>query len=136
MSKPLNIIREIFTPAADLVDSLHTSEEEKLLAKKSLLEVQTNVSLELLGYEARLIESKHDVIMSEAQGKSMLQRNWRPITMMVFLGLVVLDSFGLLSTPLAPEAWTLLQIGLSGYVVGRSAEKIVPNVMRTIGKDN
>ena len=135
MSKTLNIIREIFTPAANLIDSLHTSEEEKLQAKRALLDTQTNVSLELLGYEARLIESKHDVIMSEAQGQSMLQRNWRPITMMVFLGLVVLDSFGLLSTPLAPEAWTLLQIGLSGYVVGRSAEKIVPNIMRTIGKE-
>jgi len=135
MSKTLNIIREIFTPAANLIDNLHTSEEEKLQAKRALLETQTNVSLELLGYEARLIESKHDVIMSEAQGQSALQRNWRPITMLVFLGLVVLDSFGLLSTPLAPEAWTLLQIGLSGYVVGRSAEKIVPNIMRTISKD-
>ena len=73
--------------------------------------------------------------MSDAYGQSFLQRNWRPITMLTFLILVVLDSFGLLSTPLAPEAWVLLQLGLGGYVVGRTAEKIVPNILRTIRKD-
>jgi len=43
--------------------------------------------------------------------------------MLVFLGLVVADSFGWLPNPLPPQAWTLLQIGLGGYVVGRSVEK-------------
>lgn len=70
-------------------------------------------------------EVQASVIVSEAQGKSWLQRTWRPITMMVFLVLVVLDSFGWLPNPLAPQAWTLLSIGLGGYVVGRSAEKVV-----------
>tara|TARA_R110001606_G_scaffold395627_1_gene568223 strand:- start:5910 stop:6317 length:408 start_codon:yes stop_codon:yes gene_type:complete len=135
MSNPLNIIRELFVPAADLIDSLHTSDEEKLEAKRKMLDTQTEISLTLLGYEARLMESKHDVIMSEANGQSILQRNWRPITMLTFLILVVLDSFGVLPTPLATEAWTLLQIGLGGYVVGRSAEKIVPNIMATIRKN-
>ena len=44
--------------------------------------------------------------------------------MLSFLVLVVLDSLGWLPSPLAPEAWTLLQIGLGGYVAGRSAEKV------------
>ena len=35
---------------------------------------------------------------------------------------------------LAEEAWTLLQIGLGGYVVGRSAEKIIPRVTEVMGK--
>ena len=64
------------------------------------------------------------VIIAEAQG-SWLQKNWRPITMLTFLALVVCDSFGQLKFPLAPEAWTLLQIGLGGYVPGRSIEKTV-----------
>jgi hypothetical protein len=45
--------------------------------------------------------------------------------MITFLFLVVMDSFGLLSFRLSSEAWLLLQIGLGGYVVGRSGEKIV-----------
>jgi hypothetical protein len=44
--------------------------------------------------------------------------------MLTFLALVVFDSFGWLPNPLANEAWTLLQIGLGGYVAGRSAEKM------------
>ena len=135
MKNPLDIIRELFIPAANLIDSLHTSEEEKINAKKAMLESQMEISLQLLGYEARLMEAKSDVIMSEANGQSSLQRNWRPITMLTFLVLVVLDSLGVLPTPLAPEAWTLLQMGLGGYVVGRSAEKIVPNILSTIRKN-
>ena len=135
MKNPLDIIRELFIPAANLIDSLHTSEEEKINAKKAMLESQMEISLQLLGYEARLMEAKSDVIMSEANGQSSLQRNWRPITMLTFLVLVVLDSLGVLPTPLAPEAWTLLQMGLGGYVVGRSAEKIVPNILNTIRKN-
>lgn len=34
--------------------------------------------------------------------------NWRPITMLTFLVLVVCDSFGPLKFRLADEAWTLL----------------------------
>ena len=51
------------------------------------------------------------------------------MTLLSFLVLVILDSFGLLVNPLAKEAWTLLQIGLGGYVVGRSAEKIATQVI-------
>jgi len=84
---------------------------------------------ELLGKVLDIINSisqiQSNIIIAEAQGKSWLQRTWRPITMMTFLVLVVLDSFGVLPFRLAKESWTLLQIGLGGYVVGRSAEKVV-----------
>ena len=48
--------------------------------------------------------------------------------MLSFLVLVILDSFGLLVFRLSDEAWLLLQIGLGGYVVGRSAEKMLPAI--------
>ncbi len=82
-----------------------------------------------LDYEKQLLESKTAIIKAEAQGQSWLQRSWRPIAMLTFLFLAVCDGFAILSSPLAPQAWTLLQIGLGGYVVGRSAEKIVPKIM-------
>jgi hypothetical protein len=50
--------------------------------------------------------------------------------MLTFLILVVCDSFDLLAFRLADEAWLLLQIGLGGYVVGRSVEKIIPGLFR------
>ena len=60
-----------------------------------------------------------------------MQRNWRPITMLTFLVLVVCDSFGFLKFRLNNEAWLLLQIGLGGYVVGRTGEKIVDRINKT-----
>lgn len=116
----------LFQPVADLVDNLHTSEEERLTIKAKVFELQTQTATEIMAYERQLLDSQSKVTMAEAQGQSWLQRNWRPITMLTFLILVVCDSFGLLAFRLADDAWTLLQIGLGGYVVGRSVEKIAP----------
>ena len=86
--------------------------------KKAELEAQ------LLTIESKIKEAQANVIMAEANGQSWLQRSWRPITMLTFLVLVVLDSFGWLPFRLAKEAWELLKIGLGGYVIGRSAETV------------
>jgi len=129
----LDFIGGIFKPAAQLVDDLHTSEEEKLTLKKELLKLENDITLKAMELERQLVESNSKNIQAEASGHSWLQRNWRPITMLTFLVLVVFDSFGLLKTPLADEAWVLLQIGLGGYVAGRSIEKIVPGVLAKRG---
>lgn len=125
----LNFISSIFEPAAKLIDELHTSEEEKLVMQKEIKKVENELLTKVIDYETQLLDSKAKIITAEATGQSWIQRNWRPITMLTFLVLVVLDSFGVLASPLAPEAWTLLQIGLGGYVVGRSAEKITQQYM-------
>lgn len=121
-----SFVSSIFKPAADLVDNLTTTEEEKLELKKQLTQVENEFQSKVLEYETKLMESQSSVIKAEATSQSWITRNWRPITMLTFLVLVVCDSFGLLKFRLADQAWTLLQIGLGGYVVGRSAEKIVP----------
>lgn len=129
MMSILSFIGDIFKPAADLIDNLHTSEEETLLIKERMFKIEQEVTLKLMDYESQLLTSRTNIIQSEAQGASWIQRNWRPITMLTFLILVVLDSFSWLPNPLAKEAWTMLQLGLGGYVVGRSGEKIA-RVMR------
>lgn len=126
----LNFISGIFQPAADLIDNLHTSDEERLQVKQKMFELQMQAYDKASAYESQLLKAKADIITAEANGKSWIQRNWRPITMLTFLALVVADSFGLLAFRLAEEAWTLLQLGLGGYVVGRSAEKIIPKVFK------
>lgn len=131
----INMVAGMIGPVVSMVDDLHTSEEERLAIKQKLFQGQTALASQALAYEARLTEAQAKVITAEAQGASWLQRNWRPITMLTFLVLVVADTFGYTAFRLAPEAWTLLQIGLGGYVVGRSAEKIVPKVADVMRKD-
>ena len=125
----LSFVSKIFDPAVKLVDELHTSEEEKLKMQREIKKVENELLSKIMDYETQLLESKTKIITAEATGQSVLQRSWRPITMLTFLALVVLDSFGVLTNRLAPEAWILLQIGLGGYVVGRSAEKITKQYM-------
>ena len=96
--------------------------------------MQSALQIKVLEYEKNLLTKQSEIISAEALGNGLLQRNWRPITMLTFLILVVLDSFGWLANPLAPEAWVLLQIGLGGYVVGRSAEKLAKPISHAIKK--
>lgn len=128
MNPIMALIGQVFEPAAKLIDEMHTSEEEKLDAKTRMLGVQTALAMKVLDYEAQIMQMQSSVVLAEAQGQSWLQRNWRPITMLTFLLLVLLDSFGQLPFRLAAEAWTLLQIGLGGYVVGRSGEQIMKSM--------
>lgn len=126
----LDLIAGIFKPAAELIDELHTSEEEKLKQQRRLLEIQAMVLDSSLQYEKEMMTSRAEIINSEAKSEHWITATWRPITMLTFLALAVGDSLGLLQTPLRDEAWTLLQIGLGGYVVGRSAEKVIKEVRR------
>ena len=130
--KVLDIITGIFKPLTKLVDDVHTSTEEKLTLRNKLVEIENTITSQVLDMQKQLLTSQTKIITSEAQGQSWIQRNWRPITMLTFLALVVCDSFGWLANPLAQEAWTLLQIGLGGYVVGRTVEKVTPQVIKGI----
>lgn len=119
-----DLIAGIFKPAAELVDNLHTSEDERLKAKGHLLDVQAAAMQRVFDYEKELVKGQQSIVKAEAESKNWLAASWRPITMLTFLVLAVGDSLGFLATPLRDEAWTLLQLGLGGYVVGRSGEKI------------
>jgi len=116
------------------VDNLITSDEEKGKISLELLELKSKIITTLVDAEQEIAEQRAKVIKSEAEGKSWLQRMWRPLTMVTFLGLIVLDMFGILTKDLPEQAWTLLSIGMGGYIVGRSAEKVVPKVMEAVKK--
>ncbi|MCF6283309.1 MAG: holin family protein [Candidatus Polarisedimenticolaceae bacterium] len=117
-------ISNIFEPATKLVDELNGSSEEKLQIKHEINKAENELLAKVIDYEKQLLEGEKKLMLAEAMNQSWLQRSWRPITMLTFLLLVTLHSFGLLANPLGEDAWLLLQIGLGGYVAGRSAEKI------------
>jgi hypothetical protein len=122
---PLKFISDIFKPAADLVDNLHTSEDEKGKLRVQLDSIATDLISKYIELESKYLQAQSSIIQAEANGQSSLQRNWRPVTMLIFVSLVVFDSYGWLPNRLAPEALDIIKIGLGGYVVGRSAEKVV-----------
>ena len=127
-----DIVAGIFKPVSDVIDHITVSGDDK--AKIQLAVVQGNVAAaqSSLDYERALLDGQQKVIAAEASSGSWLTSSWRPITMLTFLALVVCDSFGWLHSPLSSQAWSLLQIGLGGYTIGRSVEKTAIPVVSAI----
>lgn len=105
--------------------------EAMRLQQQVFSEVMTNYRAEL--------DNATKIILAEAQGESWLQRNWRPLLMLAVVAIIVnnyilvpwLIVFGVDNAPvleLPGELWSLLTIGVGGYVVGRSVEKVAETV--------
>ena len=108
-----------------IIDDLFTSDEERDAAKHKIISVLKEKEIELQRMQT-------DIIIAEAKG-NWLQRSWRPILMLSFGFIIIYNKFAapLFGWPipiLEGEFWTLLQIGIGGYVVGRSAEKIADKI--------
>ena len=107
------------------LDKLFTSKEEKIKAENVIKQILIEKQLELQKMQT-------EIIVTEAKG-NWLQRSWRPILMLAF-GFIVIyvkfiaPLFDLKIPELENEFWNLLQLGIGGYVIGRSAEKISKNV--------
>ena len=104
--------------------------EEKDEAKRKLVELQIAINQQALDYESTLVKSRADTIRAEAQSGSWIAANWRPITMLSFTTLIILHWLGVGATASLPPAEVeglleIVKIGLGGYVVGRSAEKVM-----------
>ena len=82
--------------------------------------------------EQTRLEVRGQAVQAEAKGESWLQRNWRPLTMVWFSFLVGAYWFGYTPENLSEEAvlslFGLIKLGLGGYVIGRSAEKITKEI--------
>lgn len=134
----LSIVGELFKPAAELIDNIHTSEEERLNAKGRLLKTQTAFLESALEFETKALEAKSTIIVAEAKSEHVITAIWRPVTMLAFVGAILAYWFGLTPDDVPEEAvlamFSLVKIGLGGYVVGRSAEKLVPGVLTALKK--
>ena len=128
----LVLLGRIFDPLAALLDEAATSAIAREATRVKLAAVKADAFSAALTFEEDRLATAARLVVAEAGGQSWLQRNWRPLTMLCFLFLVMADSFGLLTFRLSAEARGLLQIGLGGYVVGRSVEKIGPQIKSSL----
>ena len=141
----LNLIGDIFTPAAKLIDDMHTSSEEKLVVKNQLMVIQAGVVGRAIDFETAQIRAKRDIIVAEAKSDSWLTRNWRPITMLSLVTAVLAYWFGLTPTdpttglstiPLSvvERMYELVKIGVGGYLTSRGIEKVAPKLVEAFKK--
>ncbi len=123
-----------------IVDDIFGTIDKSTLNKDKALELKTELrqvitKLDYAKYDNEL-QAQVKSVVAEENGKSWLQRNWRPLLMMLF-GLIIFNNYifapyvqaligvkKAIMLPIPPQMWTLLKLGISGYIVGRSAEKI------------
>lgn len=112
-----------------IVSSLFQDPKEKAKAEAETIR-------QLLAHQADIESAAAKIINTEAASSHWLAANWRPLTMIVFVGLIVARWFGLAAPGLAEaeyiKLWSIVEFGLGGYVVGRSVEKIAPSIASSL----
>lgn len=124
------LLAALLGPVVDLIGRLIPDPEKKAAAQLEVMRMaQTG---ELAQLNAAL-----QVILAESNG-NWLQRSWRPLMMLFFAGLVGARWFGF-SAPNMSEAevlelWAIVKLGIGGYTIGRSVEKVAPAIAEAFKK--
>jgi len=131
-------VGKVIDGALGAIEKLSVNAEERGAALAALTKARSEAVGIVLEYEGRLFDARASVIEAEAKSENWLTAMWRPILMLsfgfiVFYNMVIGPMFGLKpldaeAANLTPELWGLLKLGIGGYVIGRSGEKIVKNV--------
>ena len=125
----LPVLQAIAPLAKILFNTVDKAVADKDLAAKLKADLQT----QMLQSHTQELQAAAKIVEAEAKA-GWFSASWRPLLMYVLifiliwnyvLGPVILFFFKASITITLPgDVWTLLQIGLGGYVVGRSAESV------------
>jgi len=121
----IGFLGTIFKPASELVDNLHTSKEEKLQLRNTLIEMKNQLKI-------RLEEEVTKRWEADSKSDSWLSKNVRPMTLVYLMGLLTLFALtdGNIGTFQIEEAYiglfrALAVTAFGGYFVLRGIEKTV-----------
>jgi hypothetical protein len=130
MWQSIPIVGKIIGGFVDLIGESIEDKDEANRIKADLTKALE--SADMTRFSA-LIEAQTKTLIAEIQGASWLQRNWRPILMLVIVAIVgnnyILHPYLSLFTDksivleLPDKLYNLMTVGVGGYIVGRSAEK-------------
>ena len=118
------------------IGSLFTGLREAITGEK-IQDPQLKLELlkEIQNAEAKMMEAKAKTIVAEASSEHWLAASWRPITMLTFVTIIANNyiiapyfmswGYTVPTLEIPPDMWTLLTVGIGGYISGRSIEKAV-----------
>ncbi len=123
----LPILTALIGPVMSVISELVPDDDKKREIRSALME-------KMLDKDSDLVKAQASIITAEAQGEGFLQKAWRPITMLSFL--ILLFTYWLGFAPpyvvdnpdLVTELFSLLKIGIGGYIGSRGVEKVAKTV--------
>lgn len=114
-----------------LIDRIFPDPKAATEAKLKLFELQQSGELATL-------TAQSSIITAEVNSQSWLTRSWRPILMLTFGALIVARWLGWTAPNLSEaeylKLWDIVQIGIGGYTIGRSAETVATTIAQAIKK--
>lgn len=128
----MGVLSLLIGPLTGLLKQVLPDPKAREEAQMKLIELSQQGQLAELDAQMKQQLAQAGVIQAEVASKSWLAVNWRPILMLTFGGLIVARMFGYTAPNISPseyiELWSLVKLGIGGYIGGRSLEKIVPSV--------
>lgn len=123
------LLPALFPIVGDVVRRLFPDPAE---AAKAQLELQ----MELMRRQNELEAAAATIVRAEAESEHWLTASWRPILMLTFGALIVARWLGFSAPGLAEaeviKLWSIVELGIGGYVIGRSAEKVLPALAEAV----
>ena len=107
---------------------------DKAVPDRDLAErLKADINSQVLAHAETELKGAIDIVLAEVKGDSWLQRNWRPLLMLVIVAIVANNyllapylqlMFGVGMNLELPDAlWQLMTLGVGGYIASRGAEK-------------
>lgn len=114
--------------------------------KNKAQQLQNELNMAMLSNSAAIEQAAASVVIAEAKSEHKITATWRPILMLVITAIVgwnylfaplielvvqlTTDNQIPLTIELPEELWTLLTVGVGGYIVGRSGEKVASKLKK------
>lgn len=130
----MNIVQILGQLAPAIFDTI----DKTVLDKDLALQLKHDLATQMSDTKGDMAKAAAGIVTAEIQGESWLQRSWRPMLMLWFSVLIGAYWFGFVPANM-PDAvvadlFQLVQIGIGGYVIGRSGEKIAATIAPSMGR--
>jgi len=127
-----DFIGELISPVTNLIGKIVTKDEDRAKVEAEIDKIKNELSVKMMEYETKIMELRSNILVAESQSQSWITRSWRPITMLTFLAIIVYQGIfvSIFNLPqvnyesIPAQMWTLLTVGIGGYIAGRSVENI------------
>lgn len=128
----------IFDGIKSIIGAFVVDPTAKLAATEKLAELELDFRAKQLAAETEFATQQANVVIAEAKSDSWIARNWRPMTMLTFVFIIVWNYiivgtigafYSTVHTIAIPgDMWGLLKLGIGGYIGARTVEKIADKV--------
>ena len=129
-----SFITDIFKPATDIVDKLHTSDAERMELRNALAKIEADVLKQQMELQAKLSEATSKMAVAEAGSESWFTRNYRPMIITSMFAMIMLEHFGLLKSELPEIFWQIFAASFGVMTVGPSVLKTGTELVKKVLK--